>query len=611
MIICLILLSILSTKVNAQHFNFEGGNPSALPWTIYLAEATLNSIDLEAGDEIAIFDGDLMVGAMVLSQVCIPENQFDNVLLAFNILASGNPGYTPGNDVFFKCWDASLEIEISDFEISFDDPYGDAWTQCIFPSNDGEYSITHLSFVWVPIGNITGTVTNSITTDPIEGALVTVEGTSYSAITVSDGTYLIDEIEIGTYTITASAEGYYPLTTTGVEVLTFETTTVDFNLYISQAYNLDYGYQMISSRMISENPDMQNILNGILDNLDFVRNTEGYMLRKIGPNWVNNIGNWVNTEGYIFRMNQTDELIMTGEAIDPQTPIELLYGYQIIGYLPEQALNTEEVFQDVLENLDFVRNTAGLMFRKIGPVWVNSIGNMQPGEGYLVRMNEPDELIYPFICGNNFTDPRDEQTYNTVLIGDQCWMAENLNIGEYIESIYTGSSHSDVTNNGIIEKYCYDNNPENCDEYGGLYDWNEMMQYTTIQGVQGICPIGWHIPTDDEWKVLEGTVDSQYPVGDPIWNTIGWRGYDAGLNLKSTSGWHSNGNGIDIYGFTALPGGYRDKEGDLFNLTYHGTFWSSSESSSAILRFLRYDCDNVLRNSGSTYYGYSVRCIKD
>ena len=63
------------------------------------------------------------------------------------------------------------------------------------------------------------------------------------------------------------------------------------------------------------------------------------------------------------------------------------------------------------------------------------------------------------------------------------------------------------------------------------------------------CPIGWHLPTDDEFKILEGTVDSQYPVGDPIWNNTGARGYDAGLNLKSTSGWYYNGNGADLYGF--------------------------------------------------------------
>ena len=77
------------------------------------------------------------------------------------------------------------------------------------------------------------------------------------------------------------------------------------------------------------------------------------------------------------------------------------------------------------------------------------------------------------------------------------------------------------SNNGIIEKYCYNNEPDSCTKYGGLYQWNEMMQYTTQQGAQGICPPGWHLPTDEEWKVLEGAVDSQYGIGDPEWDNCG------------------------------------------------------------------------------------------
>ena len=91
------------------------------------------------------------------------------------------------------------------------------------------------------------------------------------------------------------------------------------------------------------------------------------------------------------------------------------------------------------------------------------------------------------------TDTRDGQEYSTVQIGSQCWMAENLNIGIMIPGANT------MGNNEEIEKYCYNNDESNCDIYGGLYQWNEMMQYTTTPGVQGICPTG--LAFTDRWRV--------------------------------------------------------------------------------------------------------------
>jgi len=188
-------------------------------------------------------------------------------------------------------------------------------------------------------------------------------------------------------------------------------------------------------------------------------------------------------------------------------------------------------------------------------------------------------------------------------------MAENMNIGNMI------NSSNNQTDNGVIEKYCYDNDPANCETYGGLYQWDEMMEYYTT-GVQGICPSGWHLPTDDEWKILEGTVDSQYPVGDPIWNNTGWRGYDAGFNLKSTNGWYEGGNGSGFYGNGALPGGQCDPNGYFSSLSIGAFFWSSSDYGSpggsfAWRRVLEYDLDWVSRYSSNKYYGFSARCLKD
>jgi serine protease len=170
----------------------------------------------------------------------------------------------------------------------------------------------------------------------------------------------------------------------------------------NQTINISSGYQFVSTRIIPETPDMQFICNDILDNLDFVRNTSGQMLRKIGPLWINEIGDWITTEGYLFKMNNADELSILGDVLDPQTPISLIEGYQFISFLPENPVNALDAFTDVLNNLDFVRNAAGFMLRKIGQMWINGIGDLNPGEGYLVKMINPDILIYP-VDGEKFT----------------------------------------------------------------------------------------------------------------------------------------------------------------------------------------------------------------
>jgi uncharacterized protein (TIGR02145 family) len=198
------------------------------------------------------------------------------------------------------------------------------------------------------------------------------------------------------------------------------------------------------------------------------------------------------------------------------------------------------------------------------------------------------------------------QVYNTIQIFSQCWLKENLNVGTMT------NGNQSQTNNAIKEKYCYKNEPDSCAKYGGLYQWEEMMQYISQQGTQGICPTGWHLPADEEWKVLEGAVDNQYAIGDPEWN-IEWdyRGFDACTNLKSTSGWYDNGNGTDLFGFSGLPGGYRFSNGDFINVGNYGYWWTSTEhDNGAWARNLNYSRTGVYRNYG-TDYGVSVRCIRD
>jgi len=161
--------------------------------------------------------------------------------------------------------------------------------------------------------------------------------------------------------------------------------------------NLETGFQFVSSRIIPENPDLMIVLEDVLnENLDFVRNSEGAMLRKIGPNWVNNIGDWKIDEGYLIKMFENNSFEIVGIAVDPSTIIPVFAGFQFVSYFPENSLNALIAFSSLIgDSLDFIRNSKGEMIRKIGPNWVNGIGNTNPGEGYLIKMFSDGELIYP------------------------------------------------------------------------------------------------------------------------------------------------------------------------------------------------------------------------
>jgi uncharacterized protein (TIGR02145 family) len=201
------------------------------------------------------------------------------------------------------------------------------------------------------------------------------------------------------------------------------------------------------------------------------------------------------------------------------------------------------------------------------------------------------------------------KTYHTVQIRSQCWLKENIDLGNQVDGTIAQSD------NGVIEKYCFNDDAGNCTLYGGLYQWSEMMKYISDSvSIQGICPGDWHVATDLEWMVLEGAVDSQYGIGDPFWWHDMNRGFDAGKNLKSTTGWKDNGSGTDLYGFTALPGGIHHDDNTYIGLTKYGCFWTSSRSISVFAshaRLIDYYYNLVYRDQYERTEARSVRCIKN
>ena len=212
------------------------------------------------------------------------------------------------------------------------------------------------------------------------------------------------------------------------------------------------------------------------------------------------------------------------------------------------------------------------------------------------------------IIYGTMTDSRDGNTYKTVKIGEQVWMAENLN---YADSVKTPSLKEN--------SWCYGNVAANCEKYGRLYTWTAAIDSVKLANdvmnpldcgygktcdfsgpVQGICPSGWHLPSGDEWKTLITAVGSK-----------------AGTALKSTSGWGSlkgvSGNGTDAFGFSALPAGYRDLLGKYNSEGSFAQFWSSTEDGSyyAYYMYLRHNDDYANLNYYYKIDGRSVRCLKD
>ncbi|MBI9037172.1 MAG: T9SS type A sorting domain-containing protein [Bacteroidales bacterium] len=166
-----------------------------------------------------------------------------------------------------------------------------------------------------------------------------------------------------------------------------------------QTISLESGFQFKSTYIDPSDPDMMNICADVLESIDYVRNSNGSMLRKIGPNWVNNIGDWITTEGYLFKATEAASFMISGTQISYSTPIILPNGFTFISYLPETAMDALIAFETILtDNLEYVRNSQGSMVRKIGPNWVNNIGNAMPSEGYLVKLLGEETLVYPD-CG--------------------------------------------------------------------------------------------------------------------------------------------------------------------------------------------------------------------
>jgi len=174
-------------------------------------------------------------------------------------------------------------------------------------------------------------------------------------------------------------------------------------------------------------------------------------------------------------------------------------------------------------------------------------------------------------------------------------MASNLKVGTRINGT------SSQTNNGIIEKYCYSDSDANCVTDGGLYQWDEAMQYSTTEGSRGICPAGWHIPSDAQQYALENFLKDTGQTCDANRNSV-WDCSTAGTKLKSGG---TSGLNIPLAGYRATDGSFDDRAS-------FASLWSSLQSGGDAWNRGLYSGDaTVNRTTYSKALGFSVRCLKD
>jgi uncharacterized protein (TIGR02145 family) len=222
-----------------------------------------------------------------------------------------------------------------------------------------------------------------------------------------------------------------------------------------------------------------------------------------------------------------------------------------------------------------------------------------------------------FACG----DPLSYQGYDyaTVLIGEQCWFAENLRSENYENGDAIPSNLSDSewssTTSGATAVYgedagCNNYSPDidACDPAQSLNEYGRLYNWYAVDDSRGLCPSGWYVPTDENWMTMEMALGM---TPSEVGNT-GYRGTDQGTQMKTTYGWYNGGNGTNSSGFSGLPGGGRDFNGIFFNAGYLGYWWSSSPNSSyAWFRGLSYYDENVYRSYIYLRDGFSIRCVRD
>lgn len=385
-------------------------------------------------------------------------------------------------------------------------------------------------------GGIGGTVTDSLTSQPVSGAIVSLYPLLDSTTTNNNGKFSFGNISPGIYKVKVAKESYYFDTTLDCKVVEGETQPLNFSLrglpspYFSSSY-LDFGFDSIVKHF--------TISNKGEGTLKFSIQFHNYPINPFGYPFI--YKNWVNIQP------------PSGEISKGLASITVSINRDSI------PIGEKQTYVWIIISDQFLKN-------------------------YTIP-----------VLANGILD-KDLHYYGIVNIGTQTWLSQNIDAGIFIDT------HSYQINNQIIEKYCIDNSSYNCDNQGGLYTWGEMMRYSpsdssSIGTTQGVCPVGWHIPTYKEWETL---ID--YYGGTSV----------AGDSLKMSPDfayWLPNTPKT----FEAMQNGYFDGTQKKFDDSNFATFYSATEFSPDLAYYIKLHIDTPSAEFGiiSKSAALSVRCIKN
>lgn len=456
--------------------------------------------------------------------------------------------------------------------------------------NAGITTVTYITLITSTATN--GTITGKITdnnNNPIVGASISTQPPTTVAQSNNQGNYTIANVVPGNYLVNASKSGY---TGSELSVVVNSGGTVTANLQLTQV--VSYGAIAGTIRDNLGNPIVgASVSTSPSTNTVFSDNNGNYTLANIVPGTYS-----VQASKTGYNSNSVNAIVVANNTVTVDiTLTTTVTNGTITGRITDTSgngINSVEITTQPTTISVITDNSGYYTLSNITPgtYTVNAVktGYTQASQSASVTAGNITTVNLVLTASTNCPAnvSHEGKTYQTVLIGTQCWFKDNLDIGQQINSLLNPS------NNGTIEKYCYDNLPTNCAIYGGLYSWDEAMKYVTTEGSQGICPAGWHIPTRADLVILNDLALGQ------------------GKQLLASG----QGNGTNETGFSALlAGGFSE---ELTGRAFWGLGTITQIYSSTTIGTDQ-RTNLVIPGGGQTYFqavsggllAISVRCLKD